>query len=179
MSYQVSYVTGEVNFEALPVAKITKYPLEKADYKPYAQCCICAGENGLSLRMWAFEVFASAESELRGVFYLFGDETTALYIRALAEDPVRVDAWVAHPGGEVPVNVTFSPHNGEDLQGVYWGAQIFVAYGEIERAAPMVPLKPGGTFRGNFYKLRTDKPHEHNGSFGPFDGMVEFEVVSW
>jgi len=168
MPYQVSYVQGEINFEALPVAKITKYPLEKADYKPYAQCCICAGPQGFSLRMWAFEVFASAESEILASLGVVENSPDELLIRVIGDNPVRVEASV----GGVPVEVQSQPHNGEDLQGVYWGAQIFVPY-----TAEMVPIKPGVSFPGNFYKRRTDKPREHTGSYT--EGMDIFEVVSW
>jgi hypothetical protein len=168
MPYQVSYVQGEINFEALPVAKITKYPLEKADYKPYAQCCLCVGPDGLSLRMWAFEVFPSPESEITGEFHVFENPELTLNVRAVGDNPVKVEARV----GEVSVEVQSQPHNGEDLQGVYWGAQIFVPY-----TKEMIPIKPGVSFKGNFYKRRTDKPHGHSGSFA--DSMDSFEVVSW
>ncbi|MCL2069057.1 MAG: hypothetical protein FWH00_04075 [Oscillospiraceae bacterium] len=177
MPYQVSYVKGEINFEALPVAKITKYPLEKADYKPYAQCCICAGELGFSLRMWAFEVFPSGESEIRGVFGLFEDAGSILHIRARGFNPVLADAWVQTPKDKIPVEIQSHPYNGEDLQGVYWGAQIFAGYREINRAAQMISIKPGISFPANFQKLRTDKPHEHTGFYA--QDMDTFEIISW
>ena len=188
MPYHVGYITGEVNFEALPVVKITDYPLEKSDYKPFAQCLLCAVPTGLWLRMWAFEVFSSPQSELRGVLGLFGDNAAALHVRVCADSPVFADAWVQTAEGErISVNVSSSPHNGEDLQGVYWGAQVFVAYESLKSIAGFTPLTPGTKFLGNFYKLRTDEPYVHMGSYYPadfsggtqFDSMDTFEVISW
>ena len=188
MPYHVGYITGKINFEALPVVKITKYPLERADYKPFAQCVLCASPGGLWLRMWAFEVFTSSHSELRGVFRLFEDNTAALHVRARAGSSVLADAWIDMPGGEnIPVEVSAAPHNGEDLQGVYWGAQIFLDYKDLSCAAGFSPPAPGSKFSGNFYKMRTDEPYIHMGSYYPadfsansqFESMDSFEVISW
>jgi len=188
MSYYVSYAAEEVNFEALPVAKITKYPLEKADYKPFAQCILCAVPDGLWLRLWAFEVFSSPESELRGVLRIFRDTATTLHVRVCADSPVRGDAWIELVDGQnVSVPISVNPFNGEDLQGVYWGASVFVSYEDMAGIAELVPLMPGVKFPGNFYKIRTDEPYVHKGSYiladfaggRPFDSLGAFEVVSW
>ena len=188
MAYYVSYAAGEVNFEALPVAKITEYPLEKADYKPFAQCILCAVPDGIWLRMWAFEVFSSPESELRAVLKILGDTAAALHVRVRADSPVRADAWVELSDGQnMAVSVSSSPFNGEDLQGVYWGASVFMSYDDIRQSADLTPLVPGATFPGNFYKMRTDEPYVHMGSYihanfsggRPFDSLGVFEVVSW
>ena len=188
MPYHVGYITNEVNSEALPVAKITKYPLETADYKPFAQCILCAVPTGLWLRMWAFEVFSSPQSELRGVFRLFGDNAAALHVRARADTPVFADAWIETAGEEsIHIPVSSHPHNGEDLQGVYWGAQVFISYEHLSPITGFTKLVPGVKFFGNFYKLRTDEPYVHMGSYYPadfstnsqFDGLDLFEVISW
>ena len=170
MAFHVSLVRGEVNFEALPVAKITNYPLEKADYKPFAQASLCISKELLWLRMWAFEVYTSPQSELRCVLYPFKNAGLALHIIAKAVDPTDVTACVVDCNSHASsVAVSATPHNGEDLQGVYWGAQISLKLSELEAVSPMCSLTAGEAFPGNFYKLRNDENYSHMGSFAPAD----------
>jgi len=186
MPFHVSLIQGEINFETLPVAKITNYPLEKADYKPFAQCSMCISQEKLWLQMLAFEVYTSPKSELRAVFYLFEDKNLALHISATADDPVSVNAWIDGLDLSIPVSAT--PYNGEDLQGVYWGVQLSVSLSALEKHSPLCSLLAGKAFPANFYKLRNDANYAHMGSFfpakfpeNPFDieSMGTFTLISY
>ncbi len=167
MPFPVSLCRGAVSYEALPVAKITNYPLEKADYKPFAQALLCVRGDRLCLRMWAFEVYSSPESELRCVLGLFREPRLTLHISAAAEESVRVAAWVDGATDKLPVPTEHRPYNGEDLQGVYWGAEIEIPFAGFPDSLPLIPLKAWTSFPGNFYKLRRDEPYIHMGSFYP------------
>ena len=57
-------------WDALPVAKIIQYPLERADYKPFAQARLCMTPETLYLRLWAFEVSPEPSSSLAACFAL-------------------------------------------------------------------------------------------------------------
>jgi len=119
------------------------------------------------------------------VFRLFRENSAALHVRARADSPVLVDAWVENADGSIPVEASATPHNGEDLQGVYWGTQVFVANESLVSAGDLILPTPGVSFPGNFYKLRTGD-YTHMGSYyptsfpdDPFGGMDSFEVISW
>ncbi len=55
---------GAPRFETLPLYKIIRYPLEKRDYKPFAQARLCCNEESLFVRMWAFEALVIEGSAL-------------------------------------------------------------------------------------------------------------------
>ena len=54
--FPISMITGEPLWNSLPAAKIINYPLEKADYKPYAQARLCISNDDLHIQMLAFEL---------------------------------------------------------------------------------------------------------------------------
>ena len=43
--FPISMITGDPLWNSLPAAKIINYPLEKADYKPYAQARLCVSND--------------------------------------------------------------------------------------------------------------------------------------
>lgn len=199
--YKVSKVTGEPNFDAVPVAKIIDYPLERRDYKPFAQCILCLGDTRLSLRMWAFEVSPPETSALQCVLYLYpdrpelalsvrlehsGGETVAVSVRPMEDGRERqpsAKAKAALSGG-----MTASPHNGEDLQGVYWGMTVSLPLAALELLGGPTALTPGRSFPGNFYKTCADERFAHLGSYFPAAfphspygpvSMGPFQVVSY
>ena len=191
MLFRVIRVKGAPEFDALPVAKISHYPLEKADYKPYAHCVVCLTDYSLELRMLAFEVNTSDKSELRAVFYLFPDEPEkALHIKAAPAETSGTDnvttVWTEIRGSTQPLlGVKSVPHNGEDLQGVYWGCDISLPLSTVKEG---FSLKEGDRFPGNFYKIRTGERFEHYGSWAtadipqnPFvrDSMGELQIVGY
>ena len=64
MDFKISIIEGQPIWDALPVGKIIHYPLEKRDYRPFAQVRMCVNQTDLFLRMWAFEARPSAQSAL-------------------------------------------------------------------------------------------------------------------
>lgn len=167
---------AQVNFEALPVGKITKYPLEKASYKPYAQCSLCLTGESLAARMLAFEVAPGADSELRAVLYPFRDRAAALHLRAVP-GAQGVSAWVEVEEKTMQLPLRSRSRDGEDLQGVYWGWDVFLPLDVLERLGGALLLEKDRDFPGNFYKLR---PASHQGSCYPanFAGCQPFALAS-
>ena len=49
MAYPITIVDGRPQLDSLPVGKIVNYPLEKRDYRPFAQFRLCVNEEGLHL----------------------------------------------------------------------------------------------------------------------------------
>ena len=64
MDFKISLIEGQPVWDALPVGKIIYYPLEKRDYRPFAQARMCVNETDFFLRLWAFETRPSPESVL-------------------------------------------------------------------------------------------------------------------
>lgn len=61
------------------------------------------------------------------------------------------------------------PLCGEDLQGVYWGGQYLLPWGEIRRIFGRDQFQQGDTVRGNLYKTCDDEAYFHQGCFFPVD----------
>lgn len=201
MTFKISKIKEAPVYDSLPVAKIVTYPLEERDYRPYAQTILCVSENALHLRMWAFELNPSPGSRLECVLYLFaGLPDTALSVVA-APEPVagsdRVGCCLLKDGRDLPVSsgmalklreLKIHPHNGEDLQGVYWGAAIDIPLNLLEEWGGKTLLNAGDRFPGNFYKICRDALNPHLGCFYKADfrgnpyllpSMGEFEVVCY
>ena len=193
MPFKISSVAGTPSFDSLPVAKITGYPMEQRDYKPYAQCILCVNEQSLFLRMWAFEVSPAAASELRGVLYIFPQKPEVALSLSVRADESFACALV-RGGTEIPAlgknknDVAVRPFSGEDLQGVYWGASVTVSRSFLREIAGEPALNPGNSFVGNFFKLCDAEPSVHKGCFFPADfaknillpqNMGEFTVVAY
>ena len=189
MSFKVFRIASLSELDTLPVAVIKDYPLEKRDYKPYAQCNICLDSASLFVRMWAFEVSPPQGSELRGLFYIFAQNRELALRFSLRPDGSCAFYLYEEGGQERPINpapgFALHPHNGEDLQGVYWGGLAALPLDWLESLGG--PLSLGGEFYGNFYKLCPGPEMRHDGSFFPADfavypfagdSMGVFEVVS-
>lgn len=172
MSFKIFRISAPSQLDSAPVAVIKHYPLEKRDYKPYAQSNICLGEQAVFLRMWAFEVSPPQGSELRCVLYLFpGRPDTALSVSLYPEGGYGFSLLEkgAHLAINPPPGFALSPHNGEDLQGIYWGALATLPIDWLSEICDRPSLNPGDTFGGNFYKLCPGPEYEHSGSFFPAD----------
>ncbi len=180
MLFRVFRVGGAAELDGAPVALIGDYPLERRDYKPFAQCNLCLTATHFLLRMWAFEVSPQPGSELRAVLYLFEDKPgTALTV---AVHPEREPAFgLYRAGGEArplppPPGLQPHPHSGEDLQGVYWGSLLALPLGWLGSLG----RPAAASFRGNFYKLCDGDCMPHKGSCFPADfaGGREYEPES-
>lgn len=200
MSFKVSKINGSPAYDSLPVAKVVTYPLEPRDYKPFAQNILCVSDKFLHLRMWAFEVNPLPTSRLECVLYIFEDAPdTALAIVAVPSEENRdlLGCCLLKNAQELPVSaeieeklqsIVLHPHNGEDLQGVYWGYTIDIPLELLEEWGGKTVLSSGNCFPGNFYKVCVDEPCIHLGCFAeadfrgnPYlkDSMGDFEVVSY
>ena len=97
-------------FDTLPVMKVTQYPLEPRDYKPFAQGLLAVDPQRLYIRLWAFETPPEPESRIICVLR----DQQELRIEAgpqaleITLDGKPIEALLAHP------------FTGEDLQGKYW-----------------------------------------------------------
>jgi len=190
MAFKISKVMGKENLDSMQVALIADYPLEKRDYKPYAQCVMCFSENELVLRMWAFEVSTAQESCLAASLYLFAKEPdTSLCLEMSANGNAR--GFLSRDGiiaEESEFDLEMRPYIGEDLQGVYWGGTLRVPYEKLAGFGGWVELKAGDHFIGNFFKICNHAPFEHLGSFFSADfslphyskkNMGRLEVVGY
>ena len=137
-------------FDTLPVMKVTRYPLEPRDYKPFAQGMLAVDPQRLYVRLWAFETPPEPESRILCV--LRGQQE--LVVEAAPEGvQIRLDGSPVEP-------LLAHPFTGEDLQGRYWG---WLA----ELPAQLLgELQPGQQFRGNLYKCSTGR-RPPTGSFFP------------
>ncbi len=200
MSFKISKVKGNPSYDSLPVAKVVTYPLENRDYRPFAQNILCVSDTHLHLRMWAFEVNPSPMSRLECVLYLFADSPdTSLAIVAIPaeEGADMLGCCLLKDGQELTVSpeiveklqtIVLHPHNGEDLQGVYWGYTIDIPLDLLDEWGGKTLLHAGSHFPGNFYKICVDEPKIHLGCFtaanfetNPYllESMGDFEVVTY
>ena len=173
MSFKVFRISNLSELDTLPVAVIKDYPLEKRDYKPYAQCNICLDEHSLFVRMWAFELSPPQGSELRGVFALFPGRPELALALSLGPDGSCAFALREGSGRERRINpppgFALHPHSGEDLQGVYWGGLAALPFDWLESLGGPLGLSSGAEFAGNFYKLCPGPEMAHSGSYFPAD----------
>lgn len=185
LAFKISLVAGEPSFDSLPVAKITDYPLEKHDYKPYAQARICLSQTSLYIQMWAFEVNPEKESSLKIV--LAGEGLRSGFSAELwSTGQLEFSPWGS---ADATASPELHPLWGEDLQGVFWGGTLKLPIEPVRKLLGEQNLQPGSIIKGNIYKLSTSAAHPHMGSlfpaqfgtgdpFGPAS-MGDFEVVSY
>lgn len=154
--FPICRLKSRPQFDTLPVMKVTRYPLEPRDYKPFAQGILAVDSQRLYIRLWAFETPPEPESRILCVLR----DQKELVVEAgpealtLTLDGQPAEALLAHP------------FTGEDLQGKYWG---WLA----ELPADLLgELTPGRQLRGNLYK-RSDGKRPHTGSFYPMENPLE------
>ncbi|HHY52306.1 MAG TPA: hypothetical protein GX499_03575 [Clostridiales bacterium] len=190
MPFKMFRVNSAAELDSAPVALIANYPLEKRDYKPYAQCNFCWNEEALFLRMWAFELTPPPGSRLTALLYLWEEQLQkALAVTMEPEEKCTLSLYEngAFQPVEPPEGFRLHPHSGEDLQGVYWGGLATLPKSWLEQWG-RVPLQAGAVMRGNFFKLCPGPEMAHQGSAfpadflgNPFDreSMEPFLVVSY
>ncbi|MBR5310526.1 MAG: hypothetical protein IKU42_05335 [Oscillospiraceae bacterium] len=171
--FPVSMITGEPLWNSLPAAKIINYPLEKADYKPYAQARICVSNDDFHIQLLAFEVVPEEKSTVgvaiapffsedggKRYFWLSTNRSGALLCKFIDETD----------GNEYDIskNVSVRIYTGEDEQGVYWCSGFTLPLSLVEKFFGKSYLEPGHKMAGNFYKL-CDGERPHYGSYYPAD----------
>ena len=177
MSYYICIQPATPQLETIPTYKITDYPLEKRDYKPFAQAKICLTPQELLIQMWAFEMVPMPESRLQAVFTT--PESTNLLV-VTAEAGGRCSCVARGPGGDKPLDAIFHSLDGEDLQGIYWGATAAIRRTAVENVLGQGCTETGKALLGNFYKLSSNPQKPHQGSLYPADfaGGREYALPS-
>ena len=132
MSEYLNLTAGGVDFLSLPAGKITRYPLEARDYRPFAQVQLALSPDALHVRLLAFE----AEPPAGSMLLLALEGGIVLPFSADENGPV--------PAGQVRVERL----RGEDLQGIYWGVHAMLPRAVLEERVGRV-IRPGGVLRGN------------------------------
>ncbi len=162
MAVLIRRMSGEPRYDSIPVAKITDYPLEKESYMPFAQCQLCLNGEGLTIRIWAFEVDPPKESALR---ISFGTGEHYLTLTVYSDD-----RYVYAADGS-PCELPVSHHSiaGEDLQGIYWGAVLFIPTDALLSVLDVAQIDTDTVIRGNLYKLSDAEGWSHYGSHYPVD----------
>ena len=166
-------ITGEPLWNSLPAAKIINYPLEKADYKPYAQARACVSNDDFYIQLLAFEVEPEEKSTVGFALAPFSNEDGGRKYFWLSTN--RTGALVGKfidgtSGNEIDIskNISVRIYTGEDEQGVYWSSNFTLPLSLIEKLFGKSYLEPGHKMKGNFYKL-CDGKRPHYGSYYPAD----------
>lgn len=170
MTVYINRVGSAPDFDALPIAKLLDYPGEKRDFRPFAQAQFALGEKALFVRLMAFEVDPDPQSRL----------SVAL------EGGVLLSCF---PGGRLEelggggLGAKAQEIGSEDLQGIYWGADLALPLAPLSNRLGRTPAV-GMTLRGNVFKSlyggKTGRDH-----FGclfpcsPFDLGDEGQVRSF
>lgn len=172
-------------FDAIPTYKITDYPLEKRDYKPFAQAQICVTPATLALRLWSFEAKPRPLSMVEAVLTPRQGQTL---LRVAAWADGRWHCLLQSPEGERPLSAVSRAMAGDDFQGEYWGISAAIPRAVVEEAFGF-PLEPGAVLLGNFYKRSLDPEKPHHGSCWPADfaggreyglsSLTQFTVVRY
>ena len=166
-------ITGEPLWNSLPAAKIINYPLEKADYKPYAQARLCISNDDFYIQLLAFEVEPEEKSVVGAAVAPFPDEDGGkryFWISTNRSGNLLCKFINETDGTETDIskNVSVRLYSGEDEQGVYWCSSFTLPLSLLEKLCGPHYLEPGHKMKGNFYKL-CDGKRPHYGSFYPAD----------
>lgn len=165
MAFKVKLFAQGPDYEALHVAKITCFPLERRDYKPYSQARICFAQDGLHVQLLSFEAIPFPDSAICAVFR-FAHDRAAISLRLFA------DGRLAAPQG-----VTAHTFTGEDLQGMFWGGNLFVPTAALRPFFGGFAPVAGAAFHGNLYKLCENDARAHYGCYYPADFAVPLDAA--
>ena len=182
MAFKVRLFHSSPDYESLHVAKLTCFPLERRDYKPYSQARVCFAPDGLHLQLLAFEAEPLPESSMMA-FFSFAEKVPPLALSLSANG--RFSASLACT--VTPVEAAVHTFTGEDLQGVYWGGNIQIPQ-KVLTGVYGFEAVPGAIFAGNLYKLCENPARTHYGCFYPADfnralhdprNLGEFDVIDY
>lgn len=167
--FPISMITGDPVWNSLPAAKIIDYPLEKADYKPYAQARLCISNDDLHIQLLSFEVSPEEKSIVAAAIAPFSDDDCGkrYFWFSINRSGNFVCKFIDETNGtetDISKNISVRIYTGEDEQGVYWCSNFTLALSVIERFFDKSYLVPGHKMKGNFYKL-CDGVRPHYGSF--------------
>ncbi|MDD3193225.1 MAG: hypothetical protein PHE47_05150 [Oscillospiraceae bacterium] len=173
MDFKISMVKGQPVWDALPVGKIIYYPLEKRDYRPFAQVRMCVNETDFFLRLWAFETRPSPESVLMARL-AFAPDQKEPYLQIRVDSFGGMDCTVQDGEKKTPLALygvlpQLHSYRGEDLEGEYWGVVVTLPRSAVQKIYGTDPIAPGYAMRGNLYKEDTAPKSSHRGSLFPID----------
>ena len=159
MDFKISLIEGQPVWDALPVGKIIYYPLEKRDYRPFAQARMCVNQSDFYLRLWAFETRPSPESVLMARLN-FDPGRSEAFLEIRVDSMGGMTCVVREKEKETPLALygvlpDLHSYRGEDLEGEYWGVVIKLPRHAIEKIYGRDPIGPGYTMQGNLYKEDT------------------------
>ena len=175
-------ITGDPLWNSLPAAKIINYPLEKADYKPYAQARLCVSNDDFHIQLLAFEVEPEEKSIVGAAIAPFSEEDGGKrwFWLSTNRSGVLNCKFIDEENGtetDITKNVSVRIYTGEDEQGVYWCSGFTLPLSLLEKLCKKSYLAPGHRMKGNFYKL-CDGKRPHYGSFYPTDFTGENPIKS-
>ena len=79
--------------------------------------------------------------------------------------------WVEHSTDEIPCKM----FTGEDLQGIYWGCELFITNSLLKSIYGVTNLETGHMIKGNIFNVSTVTNHitirEGKQNFSPLDGV--------
>lgn len=166
MTYAICTQPLQPIMEILPIYKITDYPLENRDYKPFAQMRTCLTPTNLILEMWAFEMVPTPESCLTAVFSVSNSDKL-LFAECLSGG--KTCCYVKTPSGRKSLSVISHSLKGEDLQGIFWGIRFEIPRTIFTQTFGEQVLDCGNTLLCNIYKLSANADKPHKGSLYPAD----------
>ena len=143
MAVYINVVDDQPDFGSLPAAKIIDYPLEKRDYRPFAQAQLALGPEALFVRMIAFEAHPDPGSRL---WLLLGLREGCFCLSAAGDGSIQL----------LPPMPDARAHRigGEDLQGVFCGTECALPRARLEALLGRA-LRPGDALQGNVLKTST------------------------
>lgn len=171
--FPISMITGDPLWNSLPAAKIINYPLEKADYRPYAQARLCVSNDDLYIQLLAFEVNPEGKSISAAALAPFSEEDGGrryfwFSTNRAGESLCKFIDETTGTETDISKNIALRIFSGEDEQGVYWCSGFTLPLSLLEKFFGKSYLEPGHRMKGNFYKL-CDGKRPHYGSWNPTD----------
>ncbi|MBC8571333.1 hypothetical protein [Zongyangia hominis] len=192
MRFSISRADHLPDLDSMPVMKVLRYPLEPADFKPFAQARMCyLTDKGLYLMMWSFEVNPICNGNDNDSFLIF-----KLRIEGGKEICVKVNqnglySFTVDGGVRQVSDIGCKMFTGEDLQGIYWGCELFFTNSLIKSIDGVTNLLPEHRIEGNIFKTCEDPTFRHHGclfcseeqakSFDPkaLSNLGRFEIVDY
>ena len=172
MAFKISKVKERFSFDSLAVAKITNYPFEKRDYKPFTQARVCLTPTRFVVRMWAFEATPVADitaavpemmKEDSFICFQIGSSEKYLSVSANANGVLYPELVCGSEKTLLDASIfEASDFTGEDLQGEYWGMQFSCTIDEMNKLLG-IDVRTD-KLAGNIYKACFNPRAEHIGA---------------
>ena len=165
LSVSVFAEQAQIAFDSLPVAKIVDFPFAQGHFLPFSQARFAVvQEQALRVRLTAFEVGGPSDSAMTLLLGApgAGDGVLLLTVRPGGGLTVRRRGEaLEHPA------VTAFALDGEDLQGEFWGADLYIPRQVIRYVLPSCRLTAGETLGCNVLKWKGGDPEQFGCLFVP------------